>query len=153
MKQPCPYQGGTQGGQPTTQPTTNNQQPTTNMIQVRELANYAGDIARSLGIKKYDIYGSSIDSTNVQVDRGDPKQVKASNRSSVIVRVWNENDTVGVTSTTDVDRNGITLALKTACEASLFGVKENIPDFSPEATNPLPEVKVRQGQSSCLFPN
>ncbi|MGK7929011.1 MAG: TldD/PmbA family protein [Spirulina sp.] len=111
------------------------------MIQVRELANYTGDIARSLGIKKYDIYGSSIDSTNVQVDRGEPKQVKSSNRSSVIVRVWNENETVGVTSTTDVDRNGIKLALKTACEASFFGVKENIPDFSPEATSPLPEVK------------
>ena len=111
------------------------------MIQVRELANYTGDIARSLGIKKYDIYGSSIDSTNVQVDRGEPKQVKASNRSSVIVRVWNENDTVGVTSTTDVDPNGIKLALKTACEASFFGVKENIPDFSPEATNPLPDVQ------------
>ncbi|MEO0867742.1 MAG: TldD/PmbA family protein, partial [Cyanobacteria bacterium J06642_11] len=34
------------------------------------------------------------------------------------------------------------LALKTASEASAFGATENIPDFSPEATAPLPEVDV-----------
>jgi PmbA protein len=41
---------------------------------------------------------------------------------------------MGVTSTTDVDPKGLELALKTAYEASFFGVKENVPDFSPEAT-------------------
>jgi PmbA protein len=41
---------------------------------------------------------------------------------------------MGVTSTTDVDPQGLELALKTAYEASFFGVKENVPDFSPEAT-------------------
>jgi len=49
----------------------------------------------------------------------------------VTVRIWNE-DTSGVTSTTDVDPAGVELVLKTAYEASFFGVKENIPDFSPE---------------------
>ncbi|WP_201032293.1 hypothetical protein, partial [Salmonella enterica] len=63
--------------------------------------------------------------------------VKASNLSGVIVRVWNEDNTMGVTSTTDVDPKGLELALKTAYEASFFGVKENVPDFSPEATAPL----------------
>jgi PmbA protein len=111
------------------------------MVQVKELANYTADIAQKLGIQKYDIYGSSVDSTSVEVDRGEPKQVKASNRSSVIVRVWNENQTMGVTSTTDVDPKGIELALKTAYEASAFGVKEHTPDFSPEATAPTADVK------------
>ncbi|HEY9634525.1 MAG TPA: TldD/PmbA family protein [Coleofasciculaceae cyanobacterium] len=104
------------------------------MPNINEVADYTQTSARQLGIEKFDIYGSSIDETGVQVDQGKPKQVKASNRSSVTVRVWNEDNTVGITSTTDVDPKGIELALKTAYEASFFGVKEHVPDFSPEAT-------------------
>lgn len=108
------------------------------MPNINELANYTQASARQIGIHKFDVYGSSVDQTSVQVDEGEAKQVKASNRSSVTVRVWNEDNTVGVTSTTDVDPKGIELALKTAYEASLFGVKEHAPDFSPEATVPIP---------------
>ncbi|HAA32200.1 MAG TPA: peptidase C69 [Cyanobacteria bacterium UBA8553] len=107
------------------------------MPNINELANYTQASARQIGIHKFDIYGSSVDQTSVQVDEGEAKQVKASNRSSVTVRVWNEDNTVGVTSTTDIDPKGIELALKTAYEASLFGVKEHVPDFSPEATVPI----------------
>lgn len=110
------------------------------MLTVTEIATSAQSIADSLGIQKYDVYGSSIDETSVQVDTGEPKQVKASNRSSVIVRVWNDQGTLGVTSTTDVDPKGLELALKTAYEASFFGAKENIPDFSPEATAPIADA-------------
>jgi PmbA protein len=111
------------------------------MPKVEEIAQYARNSAETLGIAKYDIYGSSVDETDVDVLQGEPKQVQASNRSSVIVRVWNENNQVGVTSTTDVDPVGLEVALKTAKEASLFGVKENVPDFSPEALAPTAEVK------------
>lgn len=107
------------------------------MPTVTEIASYAEAGATELGITKYDIYGSSVDENSVQVDQGDPKQVKASNRASVIVRVWNSDNTIGVTSTTDVDPQGIQLALKTAAEASAFGPKANVPDFSPEATVPI----------------
>ncbi|MEM9450497.1 MAG: TldD/PmbA family protein [Cyanobacteria bacterium P01_E01_bin.6] len=103
------------------------------MPTVQDISSQAEASARSLGIKKYDIYGSTVDENSVQVDHGEPKQVKASNRSSIIVRVWNDDNTIGVTSTTDVDDQGIELALKTAYEASAFGPKENVPDFSPEA--------------------
>ncbi|YAF97526.1 MAG: TldD/PmbA family protein [Nodularia sp. CChRGM 3473] len=110
------------------------------MPNITEIANNAKENASKLGIKKFDIYGSTIDETSVQVDQGEPKQVKASNRSGVTVRVWNEDNTMGVTSTTDVDPKGLELALKTAYEASFFGVKENVPDFSPEATMPIPNT-------------
>ncbi|NEO87037.1 MAG: TldD/PmbA family protein [Spirulina sp. SIO3F2] len=110
------------------------------MVQVQDIAQSARDIAQKLGVQKYDLYGSITDSTSVQVDQGDPKQVKSSNRSSIIVRVWNDAGKMGVTSTTDVDPRGMELALKTAQEASIFGVTEHIPDFSPEATAALPEV-------------
>ncbi|AUT02149.1 peptidase C69 [Nostoc sp. CENA543] len=107
------------------------------MPNIHEIATYAKENAEKLGIRKFDIYGSTVDETSVQVDQGEPKQVKASNRSGVTVRVWNEDNTIGVTSTTDVDPQGLELALKTAYEASFFGVKEHVPDFSPEATLPL----------------
>ncbi|MDJ0507893.1 MAG: TldD/PmbA family protein [Crocosphaera sp.] len=103
------------------------------MLNTETIANYAQTSAKELKINKYDIYGSSIDETSVEVDSGEPKQVQASNRSSVIVRVWNETGTVGVTTTTDLDQMGIKLALETAKDASVFGNKENTPDFSPEA--------------------
>lgn len=110
------------------------------MSTLPDIAAYAEKSAQRQGIQKYDIYGSTIDSTSVKVDRGEPKQVKASQRASIIVRVWNEQGRLGVTSTTDVDPNGIELALKTAAEASVFGAKEHIPDFSPEATAPISPI-------------
>lgn len=76
--------------------------------------------------------------------------------SGVTVRVWNEDNTMGVTSTTDVDPKGLELALKTAYEASFFGVKENVPDFSPEATVALDNTsheKVTQAPVSQLIEN
>lgn len=106
-------------------------------FSIQEIASSAKAGADKLGIRKFDIYGATVDETSVKVDQGEPDQVKASNRSSVTVRVWNEENTMGVTSTTDVDPNGLELALKTAYEASFFGVKENVPDFSPEATAPI----------------
>ncbi|XTZ20582.1 MAG: TldD/PmbA family protein [cyanobacterium endosymbiont of Rhopalodia fuxianensis] len=103
------------------------------MLNIKKIAEYTQLSAKELGIDKYDIYGLSIDETSVEVDSGEPKQVQASNRSSVIVRVWNKRKTVGVTTTTDLDDKGIKLALETAREASEFGSEENAPEFSPEA--------------------
>ncbi len=110
------------------------------MPNFNDIATCAKDKADKLGIKKFDIYGATIDENSVQVERGVPKQVKASNRSSVTVRVWNEHNTVGITSTTDVEPAGVEVALKTAYEASFFGVKEHVPDFSPEAIAPIKDI-------------
>lgn len=118
------------------------------MATVAEISSQAQQLASQLGIAKYDIYGSTTDETSVQVDRGKPKQVKASNRASVIVRVWNDDGMLGVTSTTDVNETGLALALKTAAEASAFGAKEHVPDFSPEATAPLPQVTIEQSEAA-----
>lgn len=107
------------------------------MPTINEIASHAQSAAQKLGIHKFDIYGSTVDETSVQVDQGEPQQMKASNRSGITVRVWNDAHAVGVTSTTDVDPIGLELALKTAREANEFGVKDHVPDFSPEATAPI----------------
>jgi PmbA protein len=110
-------------------------------IDIRELAQQTQAIAQKLGIHQYDIYGASTDANSVQVEEGEPEKVSASNRASITVRVWNEKHTVGITSTTDIDSTGLELALKTASEASYFGVTEHVPDFSPEATVPIADIK------------
>ncbi|HEY9826166.1 MAG TPA: TldD/PmbA family protein [Stenomitos sp.] len=109
------------------------------MLNIRELAAIAQEKAQRLGIEKFDLSGSTVDESNVQVDQGKPKQVKASNRSSITVRVWNADQQVGIASTTDVDPLGLETALQTAHEASFFGITEHAPDFSPEALVSLPE--------------
>jgi PmbA protein len=107
-------------------------------ISVEKLVSDAKETASKLKIDKFDIYGAIVDETSAEVDSGEPKQVSASNRASITVRVWNDQGTVGVTSTTNIDRLGLELALQSAHEASFFGAKENIPDFSPEAIADIP---------------
>ncbi len=110
------------------------------MSTVTTIASTAQSAATKLNIQKYDIYGYASDEISVQVKDGAPDELKASQQSAVTVRVWNDQNTIGITSTTDLDPTGLELALKTAYEASFFGVKENVPDFSPEATAPIAAV-------------
>lgn len=98
--------------------------------------------AKELGIHKYDLGGSQVDEVSVQVQNGCPKQVKASQRAGITVRVWNEKGQMGVTSTTDLDRRGLELALGMARDASYFGVTEHIPDFSPQAQAPVTPISL-----------
>ena len=119
-------------------------------LNIQTVSDSALQIATKLGISKFDLSGSTIDETSVQVDKGEPKQVKASNRSGITVRVWNNENTVGITSTTDVDDIGLELALKTAHEASFFGIKEHAPDFSPEATAPIAELEIESGEAVAV---
>lgn len=126
------------------------------MTDVKTLFNNVKESATELGISKFDIYGATIDSNSVQVYQGEAKQIKASSRSSIIVRVWNDAQTMGVTTTTDLNPLGLKMALQTAQEASNFGVKENVPDFSPESAISMPPVadqKVPQAPVSDLIDN
>jgi PmbA protein len=119
-------------------------------LNIQTVSDSAHKIATKLGISKFDLSGSTTDSISVQVDKGEAKQVKASNRSGITVRVWNADHTVGITSTTDVDDNGLELALKTAYEASFFGIKEHAPDFSPEATAPIAHVEIDSSEPATV---
>ncbi|MAV11072.1 MAG: peptidase C69 [Synechococcus sp. MED850] len=101
------------------------------------------------GIKKWDLGAACSEDCSVQVDRGDAKQMKAAQRSSITVRVWNSQGLVGITSTTDLSDEGLEQALQGAHAASHFGNADDVPEFSPLATAPLPELnrplKQRQG--------
>jgi PmbA protein len=67
--------------------------------------------------------------------------MKASQRSSITVRVWNSDGLVGITSTSDLSDIGLAQALASAREASVFGNPEESPAFSPLAQDPLPPLR------------
>ncbi len=93
--------------------------------------------AKAQGISRWDLGAASSSDSSVQVDRGEAKQMKAAQRSSITVRVWNGEGLVGITSTSDLSDAGLQKALTGAKEASAFGNPDDCPAFSPLATAPL----------------
>ncbi|MFM7264428.1 MAG: TldD/PmbA family protein, partial [Cyanobium sp.] len=85
----------------------------------------------------WDLGAACSTDISVQVDRGEPKQMKGAQRSSITVRVWNDAGLVGITSTSDLSDEGLRRALSGAHAASAFGNPDDIPAFSPLATAPV----------------
>ena len=122
---------------------------TTNTLDAGNLRDRVQALANGAGIRRWDLGAACSDDCSVQVDRGEAKQMKAAQRSSITVRVWNSDGLVGITSTTDLTDAGLSRALDGAHQASSFGNPDDVPQFSPLATAPLPDLdrplKSRQG--------
>jgi PmbA protein len=101
------------------------------------LRNRIETFAKAQGIGRWDLGAASSSDSSVQVDRGEAKQMKAAQRSSITVRVWNGDGLVGITSTSDLSDSGLQKALAGAQDASAFGNPDDSPAFSPLATAPL----------------
>ena len=97
-------------------------------------------LAASNGIRQWDLGAACSSDTSVQVDRGEPKQLKGAQRSSITVRVWNGDGLVGTTSTSDLSDSGLERALTGAQAASAFGNPDDTPAFSPLATAPVAQL-------------
>ena len=93
--------------------------------------------ASRMGIATWDLGITCGHDTSVQVDRGEPKQLKARQSTSAMVRVWNGQGLVGITSTNDLSPSGLTAALEGARQASAFGDAQSPPRLSPQARDPL----------------
>ncbi len=101
-------------------------------------------------IKKWDMGASSSRDISVQVQKGNAKQLKGSQRNSMTLRVWNKNNQVGITSTSDLTSEGIKKALKGAIEASLFGNEKESPEFSSLAKSELKEINPEISNSHSI---
>ncbi|MFM9046096.1 MAG: TldD/PmbA family protein [Cyanobium sp.] len=108
-------------------------------------------LAAQAGISQWDLGASCSTDTSVQVDRGEPKQMKGAERRAVTVRVWNDQGLVGITSTSDLTEAGLARAFEGAKEASAFGNPEEIPAFSPLAKAPLPALEQPLMESSSIL--
>lgn len=93
--------------------------------------------ASRMGIAAWDLGITCGNDTSVQVDRGEPKQRKARQSTAAMVRVWNGEGLVGITSTNDLSSPGLTAALAGAQQASAFGDAQSPPRLSPQARDPL----------------
>ena len=65
--------------------------------------------ANILNIEKWDYGASFSNDYSVQVDKGEAKQLKASQKQILTLRVWNESNLVGITTTSDISESGICL--------------------------------------------
>ena len=102
--------------------------------------------SRELEILKWDVGASSSRDLSVQVQQGNAKQLKGSQRNSMTLRVWNKSNQVGITSTSDLTNNGIKKAMKGAIQASLFGNEKDSPEFSSLAKSPLILISTNQSK-------
>jgi PmbA protein len=109
----------------------------TSSLNAEHLRQRLEQLASSAGIRQWDLGAACSTDTSVQVDRGEAKQLKGAQRSSITVRVWNDDGLVGVTSTSDLSDSGLARALSGARDASAYGNPDDTPAFSPQATAPL----------------
>ena len=101
------------------------------------LRQHMADGASRMGITTWDLGITCGHDTSVQVDRGEPKQLKARQSTAAMVRVWNGQGLVGITSTNDLSPPGLMAALAGAQQASAFGDAQSPPRLSPQAQDPL----------------
>jgi len=109
----------------------------TSGLNAEHLRQRLEQLAGAAGIHQWDLGAACSTDTSVQVDRGEAKQLKGAQRSSITVRVWNGDGLVGVTSTSDLSDSGLARALSGARDASAYGNPDDTPAFSPLATAPL----------------
>ena len=110
-------------------------------MDLKEITNLITSNAEELNIKKWDFGASFSNDFSVQVDKGIAKQLKASQKQILTLRVWNTNNLVGITTTSDLSKNGLKKALYQANLASEYGNKNELTDFSPLAKDPIREIK------------
>lgn len=116
---------------------TGTQSIASSSIDAQRLRGRLEELAHELSISRWDLGAACSTDSSVQVDRGEAKQLKGAQRSSITVRVWNGDGLVGTTSTSDLTDGGLARALASAREASAFGNPDDTPAFSPLARAPL----------------
>ena len=106
-------------------------------MELKHIIRLIKDNAVLLNIRKWDFGASFSNDYSVQVDKGITKQMKASQKQVLTLRVWNDKNLVGITTTSDLSEFGLKKALYQANLASDYGNKNEATDFSPLAREPI----------------
>ena len=110
-------------------------------MDVNDISRLISSNAELLKIKKWDFGASFSNDFSVQVDKGIAKQLKASQKQVLTLRVWNNKNLVGITTTSDLSKSGLKKALYQANQASNYGNNNELTDFSPLAKDPIKKIK------------
>ena len=113
-------------------------------MDVAQITDFIIEGAKTLNIKKWDFGASFSTDFSVQIDKGTAKQLKASQKQVLTLRVWNNNDLVGITTTSDLSKRGLKKALFQANLASEYGNKNEKTDFSPLSKDPIKSQIVKK---------
>ena len=113
-------------------------------MDVTKIADYIKEGAKTLNIYKWDFGASFSNDFSVQIDKGVAKQLKASQKQVLTLRVWNDNDLVGITTTSDLSESGLKKALFQANLASEYGNKNEKTDFSPLSKDPIKSLNTKR---------
>ncbi len=108
------------------------------LINESQLRDQLSTLSKAINIKKWDLGATISKDMSVQIDKGNPKQIKASQKNSITIRVWNSENLVGITSTSDLSEKGLQKALESAYQASQFGNISETPEFSIMSKAELP---------------
>ena len=113
-------------------------------MDVTKITDLIKEGARTLNIHKWDFGASFSNDFSVQIDKGIAKQLKASQKQVLTLRVWNDKDLVGITTTSDLSEIGLKKALFQANLASKYGNKNEKTDFSPLSKDPIKKFNTKK---------
>ena len=113
-------------------------------MDVTKIVEFIKEGAKALNIYKWDFGASFSNDFSVQIDKGVAKQLKASQKQVLTLRVWNDNDLVGITTTSDLSESGLKKALFQANLASEYGNKNEKTDFSPLSKHPIKSLNTKK---------
>lgn len=113
-------------------------------LNIEQLKSDIGSIAKSLGIQKYDVYGSTKEEMSASSKNKKPFALNSASKSHMLIRVWNRSDQVGVTSTSNLTYSGLTDALILAHSSAEFTSTESSYDFSDHCLNNAENIHIKQ---------
>jgi PmbA protein len=118
--------------------------------RIRSLLDEAHQIARRLGVEKYDISGQMTSDLSVSAQDGAVDKISASDSTNALVRIWHPSGAVGVVVSSDISPTGLQEAFTMARDVSRQAPKDDAPIFSPEANAPLAQDETSEAASAPM---
>ncbi|WP_158996670.1 TldD/PmbA family protein [Pigmentibacter ruber] len=119
-------------------------------LNIEQIKSDIDSIARSLGIKKYDVFGSAKEESSASAKNKKPFGLNSASKSYLLVRVWNDKQQAGVTSTSNLTYAGLTDALILAHSSAEYASTENIYNFSEYCQDSTENMQISNNQENKI---
>lgn len=109
-------------------------------LNIEKIKSEIQSIAKILGVSKYDIFGSTKEENSASSKNRKPFSLNSASKTLLIIRVWNIDNQVGVTSTSDLTYDGLHAAINLAFSSASYGSSEINYDFSESSLNEIDNI-------------